>query len=322
MPTHRTELDCQSSRARIDSNLLTERCAGARTAGGLDAHEASGHQPTWLTAFRTQQRRLHSGIPAQVVAGRITTVKRLAILVIFSFIVMPQAAAFKGLILSPSAKRLADEVIEVLFDLSKKTGGVKEIGKFLGKMNLPDEVLEDTFLRIAFRKEIVTREEAIGMFSRLSGVRGFRPTLRKMIGNNSSVTKGQLNELKIADEAHQSGFRLRQINERFSDGMKRRDTDIDIVLEKNGKTFAVEAKDYEPWAEISMIDFRRDLNTLVAYRSSQPENVVPVFSMTNRPVNSRTLTMLKNEARERNIELIFGSPRAQAIQFKQLEAVL
>ena len=160
------------------------------------------------------------------------------------------------------------------------------------------------------------------MFSRLSGVGGFRPTLRKMIGNNSPVTRGHLNELKIADEAHQLGFKVRKIDEPFRDGMKGGKTDIDIILEKNDKILAIEAKSYNPGTEISMSDFRRDLNTLIAYRSSQQENVVLIFSMTSKPANPKTLRMLKREARERNIELIFGDPKNQAFQFEQLGAIL
>ena len=256
------------------------------------------------------------------IAGKcISKVIRLTVLLTILSLTIPQAVAFKGLILSHSAKILRDARIEKLSELSNETGGVKKIGTSLGKLKLPNDVIEDTYLRIAVLKERISREEARGMFSRLSGVRGFRPTLRKMIGNNSSVTKGHLNELKIADEAHQLRFKVREINESFWDGMKRGWTDIDITLEKNGKIFAIEAKSYNPGTEIPMSDFRRDLNTLVAYRSSQPENVVPIFSMTSKPANPKTLRMLKREARERNIELIFGDPKNQAFQFEQLGAI-
>ena len=256
------------------------------------------------------------------IAGKcISKVIRLTVLLTILSLTIPQAVAFKGLILSQSAKILRDARIEKLSELSNETGGVKKIGILLGKEKLPNDVLEDTFLRIAVRKEIISREEARGMFSRLSGVGGFRSTLRKIIGNNSPVTRGHLNELKIADEAHQLRFKVRKIGEPFSDGMKGGKTDIDIILEKNGKTFAIEAKSYNPGTVISMPNFRSDLNTLVAYRSSQPENVVSIFSMTSKPANPKTLRELKREARERNIELIFGDPKSQAFQFGQLGAI-
>ena len=270
------------------------------------------------------QRVYQSAGLLRITGKCISKVIRLTVLLTILSLTIPQAVAFKGLILSHSAKILRDARIEKLSELSNETGGVKKIGDLLGKENLPNDVLEDTYLRIAVRKETISREEARGMFSRLSGVGGFRPTLRKMIGNNSSVTKGHLNELKIADEAHQLGFKVRKINEPFRDGMKGGWTDIDITLEKNGKIFAVEAKSYNPGTEIPMSDFRRDLNTLVAYtnRSPQPENVVPILSMTSKPANPKTLRMLKREARERNIELIFGDPKNQALQFEQLGAIL
>ena len=320
--TDRTERCSSWSWDRAELKPTCEQGAGLPIAGGsLRERDVFAHLQDF-SRLHFRIRRIFPEIFSRIEGKCISKVKRLAVLLTILSLTIPQAVAFKGLILSQSAKVLSDKRIEKLFKLSNETGGVKEIGTFLGKLNLPNDVLEDTFLRIAFRKGIISREEAIGMFSRLSGVRGFRPALRKMIGNNSPVTKGHLNELKIADEAHQLGLKVRKINEPFSDGMKGGKTDIDIILEKNGKILAIEAKSYKPGTEISMSDFRRDLNTLVAYRSSQPGNVVSIFSMTNKPANPKIFRMLKNETRERNIEFIFGDPRTQALQFEQLGAVL
>ena len=237
-------------------------------------------------------------------------------------LVSPATYALKGLLLSPSAKRLADNAIARLLEISKTPGGTKQIGKELGKLQLPDDVLEDTFLRIAFAKQIIKREEAIGLFSRLSGVQGFRSTLSKIIGANRQVTQGHLNELRIAAKAHDEGFAVRDIGRSFRGGTKQW-TDIDVVLEKNGKTILVEAKDYAADTPLNMIAIRRDLDTLNEYRAHIGDTpAIKIFSLTNIPTSPSNLTVLVREAKKRNIELVFGQPTAQAMQFRQLEAIL
>ena len=258
-------------------------------------------------------------------ASRIRTMLRrkqaLIFLMIF-FVVTPTAYAFKGLLLSPHAKRLADDVIEKLVEISKKSGGTKQIGKELDELQFPDEVLEDAFLRIAFARQIVTRAEAVDMFSKLSGVKGFRTILRKVIGSSEEVTKGHLYELRIATRAHDEGFAVREIGRPFRDGTKRW-TDIDVVMEKNGKFFVVEAKDYGAKTPLNMDAIRGDMDTLTEYLAHTKEApVFPVCCVFNVPENARTLTRLIREAKRRNIELVFGNARAQAIQFRQLEEIL
>ena len=248
--------------------------------------------------------------------------KKIIALLIVLFTVGPSAYGFKGLLLSPHTKRLADEIIEKFVEISKKSGGTKQIGKKLGKMQLPDEVLEDAFLRIAFARQIVTRAEAVSMFSKLSGVKGFRTTLRRIIGNSEQVTKGHLYELRIAAKAHDEGFTVREIGGAFRHGTKKW-TDIDVVLEKNGKTFVVEAKNYEARTPFKMDDIRGKMDTLNEYRAYlNDRDVVPILCVSNVPASTRTLTTLIREAKRREIELVFGDARAQAIQFKLLEAIL
>lgn len=248
--------------------------------------------------------------------------KKVLALLIVVFVASPSANAFKGLLLSPHAKRLTDEAIEKFVEISKKSGGTKQIGKELDDMQLPDEVLEDTFLRIAFAREIVTRGEAVGMFNKLSGVKGFRTMLRQVIGSNEEVTKGHLYELRIAARVHDEGFMVREIGRSFRGGTKRW-TDIDVVLEKNGKTFVVEAKNYGAKTPFNMDAIRGDMDTLTEYLAYTKEKpVFPLLCVSNVPQNTRTLTMLIREAKRRNIELVFGDAKAQAIQLKQLEAIL
>lgn len=256
--------------------------------------------------------------------------KRLSILFLFLFIIsIPQANAFwkstvKSAIsaISNNERVLPKDEIIRLSKLSDEIQGTKKVGKELGKLNLPDDVLEDTFMRIAIHQKKITRRDAEKMFSRLSSVLGFRTTLRKVIGNSNVGTAGHLNELKIANIASVNGFKVLEIGEKFIDGLKKAPTDVDVVLKRRGKTFAIEAKDYAPTTKISMEKFRGDLDTLIAYKNVNGNNVIPVFTMTNKPNDLKHLEKLKYEAKKRGVQLVFGNPQEVIEKIKMLDSIL
>lgn len=256
---------------------------------------------------------------------------KISIIFVFMLLVMPQADAFWGFAaksahtiskISHSSKALPDEEIIRFSKLSDETKGTTKVGKELGKLNLPNEVLEDTYIRIAIHQNKITRIEAEGMFSRLSDTPGFRSTLRKITGNNDAGTAGHLNELKIADAASMHGFKVLGIGEKFVDGSKKAPTDIDIILEKGRNVFAIEAKGYAPTTRIPLDKYRADLDTLVMYKSKHLNDVIPIFAITNEPNDPRYLTLLKHEAIKRDVQLIFGAPQELVGKIKLLGDIL
>ena len=205
--------------------------------------------------------------------------------------------------------------------LSKTPNGTVQVGKELGELNLPNEVLEDTYMRILVHQNVFKRKEAKNVFFKLSNTPGFRSTLKKMTGNNPQVTQGHLNELRIAHSGYGRGFKVLGIGEKFDDELKKGTTDIDIVFEKGEKILAIEAKDYKPAIPIPMDKFRADLDTLVQYGASKrPRKVIPIFTMTNQPKEGQ-LKLLQSETGKRGIELIFGLPEDQIIQIEMLEKI-
>ena len=247
--------------------------------------------------------------------------KRLTALAILLLLFPLQAIPFKSWIIY-HGPRLADEKIEILRNLAREPKGAEKVGKFLGKELLPDEGREEALLRIAVQNGVISNDEAMGLFSRLSGVKGFRSTLRKVIGNKQPKTQGHLNELRIADRSSQHGFSIKGIGERFDDGIKNRPTDIDVVIEKNGKTFALEAKDYASKSRLPMDQFRADMNSLVEYQSRmESDKVIPVFSITRMPDNLSDWKILQNETAKRGIKLIVGSADEQAVVLNYLETI-
>lgn len=220
-------------------------------------------------------------------------------------------------------KALPDDEIVRLSNIAKQSGGTKIVGKELGKLNLPNEALEDAYMRIAVHQSKLSRQEAEGMFLRLRENTGFRSTLSKIIGASDIKTSGHLNELRIADNASQHGIKVKGIGVRFNDGIKQGETDIDVLLEMDKRKIAIEAKDYLPTTPIPLDKFRADMISLAQYaKQESPSKVIKVFSITNKPNDELALKILEKEANKHGVELIFGSPKHQIIQIQQLTKIL
>jgi len=205
----------------------------------------------------------------------------------------------------------------------EETKGTKKLGQLLGKMNLKNEVLEDTFMRLAIYRNKIDKVEAKEMFINLSGSNGFRTTLKKVIGNGSQKTKGHINELRIANSATKNGFKVKGIGTTFFDGIKKSPTDLDVILTRKGKVFAIEAKDYMAKTDIPLDKFRGDMDTLVSYVNKNPsKNIIPIFSMTNKPKSISKLKQLQKIADKKGVQLIFGNPQEQIEQIKLLGEIL
>lgn len=218
---------------------------------------------------------------------------------------------------------LPEAEIARLAELGSKAGGTKDIGRYLGALKLPGPVLEDTYLRIAIQQGTITRAEAEGMMARLHDVPGFRSTLSKIVGASDIKTKGHLHELKLSDYAAEYGFKVEGIGVSFQDVHKAGLTDIDVILKRNGKTIAIEAKDYSSTTLLPMDSFRADMVTLIEFENVNfSSRVIKVFSMTNRPLDANTASLLSKEAERRGINLIYGSAEEQVKQIRQLAKLL
>ncbi|MCY4317730.1 MAG: hypothetical protein OXE76_00820 [Alphaproteobacteria bacterium] len=222
-----------------------------------------------------------------------------------------QASSFKSLFFHHSL-RLSDEIVEYLSKIALEPEGARKIGKYIAQKKLTNEGIEDAFIRIAVRNNVISQDEAMGMFSNLSGVKGFSSTLRKIIGNKHNKAQGHLNELRIAHSASQRGFSVMKIGEKFRDGIKKGVTDIDVVLEKNNTVFALEAKDYAAKTQLPMDQFRADIDTLRQYKKEiSKEKFISVLSLTNKPDNLEDLKRLQSAAGS-DVRIIIGSPDEQA----------
>jgi hypothetical protein len=207
------------------------------------------------------------------------------------------------------SRALHDDEIVDLARRAAKPGGTKEVGEMLGRRNLPNEVLEDTFARMLVAQGRVGRTEAAGWMRRLSEVPGFRSAMSKSMGASAVKTSGHFTEIRIAGEAAQMNYTVKGIGVPFRDPYKKGMTDIDILLEKEGRVIAIEAKNYQPGTAVPLIDFRGDMQTLATYRDSYPtKNVLPVFWVTKKPADPSDWKLLQAAATRFQVKLIDGNP--------------
>ncbi len=208
-----------------------------------------------------------------------------------------------------------------IWELSKLSGAKAPVAvkKELAKMNLSEVQKDAVYLRIAIYQGKLSKKEASILFKNLGGKKGFREGLSKVIGNSTAKTRGHLNELRIANYASEKGFDVVEIGKRFNDGIKRGDSDIDILLRKNGQDIVIEAKQYAKTTKMPLDKFRGDLDTLIAYEKSHPNRkVLKVFTFTKKPINKEWLRQYELWAKKKGVNLIFGTPKKQIDEIARL----
>lgn len=211
---------------------------------------------------------------------------------------------------------LPESQIDELAELARHPGGLKQIGTKLGAQNLDNIVLEDAYLRVAVTNGQISKNSAYEIFKNLSGTEGLRAGLRKVNSVSPPQSKGHLKELFLANEAHKRGAKVIAIGRKFDDGLKRADTDIDVLVRYDKFTFAIESKDYTKDVPLDMI--RKDVASLFAYKNvAKTDNIVPVFA-TNAPLPVSVTSMPSFQ----KCQFLSGTPSGVAAQIEMLSKIL
>jgi len=224
------------------------------------------------------------------------------------------------LMLGKVEKALPEAEIAKLSRQIHNAGDLPKVATSLERSGLPKVALEDTYLRITVNQGKLEKVEAEKLFGNLSGVAGFKETLRKVAGVSEMQLKGHLQELRIANRAKEQGLEVVSIGQKFDDGIKQRLTDMDLILKKDGRTFLIQSKNYESSGSYNAINLQGDAESLLQYiKQNRCENCTPIFFFTNEPpVNIRAL-LTKTKP---DVQIIVGDAESQVIQLKTLAEVL
>ena len=203
---------------------------------------------------------------------------------------------------------LPESEIRKLAGIAAEKGGLDKVGALLGAAKIPAKygreaghlVLQDAYLRIAVTNGKISRATAASVLKNLHGTEGLTALLRKINSVNPAQTKGHLRELEIALKAKERGFQTVSFGQKFADGLKKADTDLDVLLRRGRVNFAIESKAYS--GNVSSIVVKEDAQSLAAF-CGQVKKTVPVFCFEKEPS-----TTIKAYLKNHNVKCLWGSP--------------
>jgi len=202
--------------------------------------------------------------------------------------------------------------VEKIIQLSasaEKIPGNSKVGDVISKLEISPEVLEDTLLRISIFQGL------------LIGIPGFASTLTRIIGNTDITISNYIFVLKLANIASRNGFNVLSIAEKISFKLEKRISSIDIILQKQGKLFAIKTV-YQAPTKYSLEKYDRQLINLAKYKNKTEKAIIPIISATPHLINPQEIEHLKIETDRHDLELIFGSPQEQIEQITLLGLIL
>jgi hypothetical protein len=207
-------------------------------------------------------------------------------------LIYAQAVAIPGIVrvIQQITRHFPKNQIDDLARIAKETNGGKELGQVVGKLNLTEVQRADTFLRVAVQNGVLTAQHE-NEIRKMGNIDGLASLLLKVNSPNTNVVKGHIQELEIGICCTQRGGKVLSFGKRFNDGIKSAETDLDVLVEMNGKRFAIESKNY---VDVPMDVLRADSHSLLSYCKNNDNTATPVFAIRNSLSDSNR-QLLKNQ---------------------------
>lgn len=219
------------------------------------------------------------------------------------------------------AHALPDEEIDDLARIAAKPNGLKEVGQILGAANYigkygddaGDLILQDAYLRIAIKNGKISASKADDVVKGLAGTPGLTTLLRKINSTSYSQAKGHMQELEIALQAQKRGFQPVSLGQKFADGLKHADTDLDVLIRRGSKNFAIESKAYAGFVPDDMV--KADAESLLVF-CNEIGQTTPVFCFESEPS-----TLAREFLKSRGITCLVGTAEEIAAKLDILSAI-
>lgn len=204
-------------------------------------------------------------------------------------------------------KCLPEKEIARLAPMAKTPG---QLGKEVGKLKLSEAARADTFMRIAVKNGVIdTAQEAA--VRKMGNVEGLASLLSKINSSNANQARGHLKELQIGIACQNRGGRVVAFGRKFGDGVKKGDTDLDLLVEMKGKRFAIESKAYQ--SEIGTDMVRADLQSLKHYCNKIEKGTTPVFCFDKAPPE-----LVQKVLKSENVKYLTGTGEEICIKLEVL----
>jgi len=170
---------------------------------------------------------------------------------------------------------LGEKVVEEAFVVFRSGGarGYHSLMQHATSLRLGNAGTAELVLRVAAKDGRITAQEAETLYASLREVPGFANTAKwLLVGEKTSKQLiGSLQELRIAGNLQKSGYKVVELRKTFLGDPAKVRADIDLIVEKGGKRFAIESKAWgheAQWDQIAL-----DAGTLKAYEKLNPGTI-------------------------------------------------
>ena len=197
--------------------------------------------------------------------------------------------------------------------------GIHVVRKSLTEMNVSQDILVATYLRIAVQNKLISLEESIEIYNNLHATEGVDVPLFKVNLSNALQLKGHLHEIRMASTASMFGFDVYAMNKVYRADAQKMQYEVDILMKKYGKTIGVEVKDLSDTKGTNFKDVIDAVEKMGAFKKYQGDaNTLAILTQTGRPPSPDKLVYLNDTAQSVGVQVLYGGIREQLLQIDKI----
>ena len=217
----------------------------------------------------------------------------------------------------PSIKE--ESFLQLAEKCTQSPEGIHVVRKNLTEMNVSQDILVGTYLRIAVQNKLISPEESLEIYNNLHSTEGIDVPLFKVNLSNALQLKGHLHEIRMASTASMFGFDVYAMNRVYRADMQKIQYEVDILMKKHGKTIGVEVKDLSDTKGTNFKDVIDAVEKMGAFKKYQGDsNTLAILTQTGRPPSPDKLMYLNDTAQAVGVTVLYGGIRKQLLQIDKI----
>lgn len=217
----------------------------------------------------------------------------------------------------PSIKE--ESFLQLAEKCTQSPEGIHVVRKSLTDMNVSQDILVGTYLRIAVQNKLISPEESLEIYHNLHSTDGIDVPLFKVNLSNALQLKGHLHEIRMASTASMFGFDVYAMNKVYRADTQKIQYEVDILMKKYGKTIGVEVKDLCDTKGTNFKDVIDAVEKMGAFKRYQGDaNTLAILTQTGRPPSPDKLIYLNDTAQAVGVQVLYGGIREQLLQIDKI----
>ncbi|MGL4722871.1 MAG: hypothetical protein ACRCV3_06250 [Desulfovibrionaceae bacterium] len=202
---------------------------------------------------------------------------------------------------------------------TESSKGIHFVQKNLATMNVSQDVLVNTYLRIAVQNKLISSEEATEIYTNLKNTEGVDIPLFKVNLSNTIQLKGHLHELRMASTASLFGFNIHAMNKIYQVQEENKQYEVDILMKKYDRLIGIEVKDLADSRGTNFKDILDGVKKMGAFKRYQGDaTMLSILTQSGRPPVNDKFNILHSTALSLGVEVLYGGIREQLLQIDAL----